>query len=100
MRRRRLLGLIDPRIFSLFIIVSAVAWTVARPAQASSGQTNVELIIDDSGSMAQKIGGGKKIDVAKQVFSGLVQDLPADSVYAVRTYRLRQPRTSRELAAI
>src|SRR5260370_9975070 len=98
MRRRRLLGLIDPRIFSLFIIVSAVAWTVARPAQASSGQTNVELIIDDSGSMAQKIGGGKKIDVAKQVFSGLVQDLPADSVVAVRTYGRRQPYTARDCA--
>ncbi len=98
MRRRRLLGLIDPRIFSLFIIVSAVAWTVARPAQASPGQTNVELIIDDSGSMAQKIGGGKKIDVAKQVFSGLVQDLPADSVVAVRTYGRRQPYTARDCA--
>ncbi len=102
MRRPRLLGLIDLRIFSLFIIVSvllsAFALAVARPAQASSGQTNVELIIDDSGSMAQKIGGGKKIDVAKQVFSGLVQDLPADSVVAVRTYGRRQPYTARDCA--
>jgi Ca-activated chloride channel family protein len=97
MRRPRLLGLIDLRIFSLFIIVSAIAW-VARSAQASSGQTNVELIIDDSGSMAQKIGGGRKIDVAKQVFSGLVQDLPADSVVAVRTYGRRQPYTARDCA--
>ena len=98
MRRPGLLGLIDPRIFSLFIIVSALAWAVARPAQASSGPTNVELIIDDSGSMAQKIGGGKKIDVAKQVFSGLVQDLPTDSVVAVRTYGRRQPYTARDCA--
>jgi hypothetical protein len=80
MRRPRLLpglfGLINLRIFSLFIIVLTFASAVAGPAMASSAPTNVELIIDDSGSMAQKIGGGKKIDVAKQVFSGLVQDLP------------------------
>ena len=96
MRRPRPLGLIGLRIFSLFIIVSAITWAVARPAVASSGQPNVELIIDDSGSMAQKIGGGKKIDVAKQVLSGLVQDLPADSVVAVRTYGRRQPYTARD----
>jgi len=102
MRRPRLLpglfGLIDLRIFPLFIIVLTFASAVAGPAMASSGLTNVELIIDDSGSMAQKIGGGKKIDVAKQVFSGLVQDLPADSVVAVRTYGRRQPSSARDCA--
>jgi len=89
-------GTFDPRIFFVFIIVSAIAWGVARVAVASSGHTNVELIIDDSGSMAQKIGGGKKIDVAKQVLSGLVQDLPADSIVAVRTYGRRQPSSARD----
>ena len=100
MRPTRMLGLVDLRIFSIFVIVSVsvFASAVARPVQASSGPTNVELIIDDSGSMAQKIGGGKKIDVAKQVFSGLVQDLPADSVVAVRTYGRRQPYTARDCA--
>src|SRR6202158_6221544 len=96
MRRPRPLGLIGLRIFSLFIIVSAITWAVARPAVASSGQPNVELIIDDSGSMAQKIGGGKKIDVATQVVSILVQCLPPDSVVAVRPYDRRQPYTARD----
>jgi Mg-chelatase subunit ChlD len=58
---------------------------------ASADQTNVELLIDDSGSMAQGIGGGKKIDVAKQVLSGLIHDLPAEAQVAVRTYGRRQP---------
>jgi len=102
MRRPRLqpglFGLINLRIFSAFTIVLTFASAVAGPAMASSGPTNVELIIDDSGSMAQKIGGGKKIDVAKQVFSGLVQDLPADSVVAVRTYGRRQPSSARDCA--
>lgn len=54
-------------------------------------QTNVELIIDDSGSMAQRVVGGRKIDVAKQVFSGLIQDLPSDAQIAVRTYGRQHP---------
>jgi Ca-activated chloride channel homolog len=49
-------------------------------------QTNVELIIDDSGSMAQRIEGKSKIAIAKEVFSGLVQDLPPTAQIAVRTY--------------
>src|SRR5260370_5951159 len=93
-----LVGLINLRIFSLFIIVLTFASAVAGPAMASSAPTNVELIIDDSGSMDKKIGCGKKRDVAKQVFSGLVQDLPADSVVAVRTYGRRQPYTARDCA--
>jgi hypothetical protein len=32
------------------------------------------LIVDDSGSMAQHVTGGRKIDVAKQVLPGLIQD--------------------------
>jgi hypothetical protein len=57
----------------------------------SSAQTNVELIIDDSGSMGQQIEGGKKIVVAKQVFSGLIKDLPPDANVAVRTYGRQKP---------
>jgi hypothetical protein len=37
--------------------------------------------------MAQGIGGGKKIDLPKQVLSGLIHVPPADSQVAVRTTR-------------
>ena len=49
-------------------------------------QTNVELLVDDSGSMAQRIEGKTKVAIAKEVLSGLVQDLPPDAQIAVRTY--------------
>ncbi len=49
-------------------------------------QTNVELLIDDSGSMAQRIEGKSKVAIAKEVLSGLVQDLPQNAQIAVRTY--------------
>ncbi|HEV2174743.1 MAG TPA: VWA domain-containing protein, partial [Nitrospira sp.] len=75
-------------------VVLAATLAAAQPVAAV--QTNVELIVDDSGSMAQQIGGGRKIDVAKQVFSGLIQDLPRDAQIAVRTYGRQQVYTRRD----
>src|SRR5258708_6316028 len=69
---------------------------IAFPAIGWADQTNVELIIDDSGSMAQTIGGGKKIDVAKRALSGLIEDLPADAQIAVRTYGRTRPSQERD----
>ena len=63
---------------------------VARGICAAN-QTNIELLIDDSGSMAQRVGGQSKIAIAKEVLSGLVQDLPSDAQVAVRTYGRQQP---------
>jgi len=76
--------------------VAVIVLSIAFSAIAWADQTNVELIIDDSGSMAQEIGGGKKIAVAKQVLSGLIEDLPSDAQIAVRTYGRRQPARQRD----
>jgi hypothetical protein len=79
------------------ILASAVvAATLATANILLAAQTNVELIIDDSGSMAQHIQGGKKIDVAKQVFTGLIQDLPPNAQIAVRTYGRQSYYTKRD----
>ncbi len=56
-----------------------------------SAPTNVELVIDDSGSMAQKVEGQSKIAIAKQVLSEMVPDLPKDAQVAVRTYGRQRP---------
>ncbi len=79
--------------FTSALLILAV---LAVSANRAVAQTNVELIIDDSGSMAQKVVGGRKIDVAKQVFSGLVQDLPPDAQTAVRTYGRQHVYTKRD----
>jgi len=81
-------------IAPLTIVLAAVF--TARLAYAE--QTNVELIVDDSGSMAQHVTGGRKIDVAKQVLPGLIQNLPADAQIAVRTYGRQHPARERDCA--
>ncbi len=63
---------------------------------ACAGQTNVDLIIDDSGSMAQRIEGQSKIAIAKQVLSEMIQDLPSDAQIAVRTYGRQKPSNQRD----
>src|SRR5713101_362246 len=63
---------------------------------ACAGQTNVDLIIDDSGSMAQRIEGQSKIAIAKQVLSEMIQDLPSDAQIAVTTYGRQKPSNQRD----
>ena len=76
----------------------AIVLPIVFAARLASAATNVELIVDDSGSMAQHVTGGRKIDVAKQVLPGLIQDLPADSQIAVRTYGRQHPAHDRDCA--
>jgi hypothetical protein len=43
---------------------------------AAFGQVNVEIILDGSGSMAEKIGGETKMDAAKRVINQIIDGLP------------------------
>jgi len=80
------------------IATIAIVLPLLFTARLASAATNVELIVDDSGSMAQHVTGGRKIDVAKQVLPGLIQDLPADAQIAVRTYGRQRPAHDRDCA--
>jgi Ca-activated chloride channel family protein len=60
------------------------------PGWAAAGPANVELIIDASGSMAARMEGRSKMDIAKEVLAGLLADLPADAQVAVRAYGHRR----------
>ena len=73
------------RSHGISALVLLAALLIGR-SDSYAGQTNVELLIDDSGSMAQRIEGKTKVAIAKEVLSGLVQDLPPDAQIAVRTY--------------
>lgn len=46
----------------------------------------VEVILDASGSMRQKLGTQRRIDVAKQTLTGLVSTLPAGTPFALRVF--------------
>ena len=51
---------------------------------------NLELILDASGSMATKIGGRNKMEIAKQALNALLSALPTDTDVAVRAYGHRK----------
>lgn len=46
----------------------------------------VEFILDASGSMLQRIGGERRIEVAKTALIGLTDALPTDSGFALRVF--------------
>ena len=88
MSKRRIYG------FAIMVVLLCAEWIGI--ANVNAAQTNVELVIDDSGSMAQRIEGQSKIAIAKSVFSGMVNDLPADAQIAVRTYGRSKSYTARD----
>ncbi len=52
--------------------------------------TNIMFILDASGSMAAQVQGKPKIDVAKDVLSSLIKDLPATTNVGLVAYGHRQ----------
>jgi hypothetical protein len=56
----------------------------------ATAAANLELIIDASGSMATKIGGRSKMEIAKQALNELLFTLPKDTNIAVRAYGHRR----------
>src|SRR5712692_2106183 len=78
-----------------FAMLAALLVAIALPETARA-RTNVELIIDDSGSMAQRIEGQSKVAIAKKVLSGFIRDLPPDAQIAVRTYGRVHPSHERD----
>src|ERR1041385_5694085 len=59
-------------------------------SSSSGGQTNVELILDASGSMAAKIQGRTKMEIAKQALTELLLSIPSTTNVAVRAYGHRK----------
>jgi regulation of enolase protein 1 (concanavalin A-like superfamily) len=74
------------------VFASAVALLAAAPPSraCAAEPANVQVIIDASGSMAGQVGGRSKLDVAKEVLLGLVNDLPADANIGVLAYGHRK----------
>jgi len=65
-------------VITAFVLVAAcIVATFAGALLAASQQANIVFILDGSGSMWGKLEGKAKIDIAKEVMSGLIRDLPA-----------------------
>jgi hypothetical protein len=69
--------------------LQVVAGSGARGAVATSA---VELILDASGSMLQRMEGRRRIDIAKDVLSGALREhIPAGTPTALRVFGHRTP---------
>jgi len=55
-------------------------------ADVTDARGAVEVILDASGSMLQKLGTQRRIDVAKQTLTELVSTLPAGTLFALRVF--------------
>ncbi|MGO9533260.1 MAG: vWA domain-containing protein [Syntrophobacteraceae bacterium] len=86
-------------IRSHYSFMLATACTLALMAQiicvghcraADTGGNNFIFILDASGSMWAKVQGRVKIDVAKEVLSGLIKDLPGTAKVGLVAFGHRQ----------
>ncbi|MBX5462704.1 MAG: VWA domain-containing protein [Steroidobacteraceae bacterium] len=70
--------------------VTPAAHVPGRISVETAGVTDapgaVEVILDASGSMRQKLGTQRRIDVAKQTLTDLVRTLPAGTPFALRVF--------------
>lgn len=57
------------------LLVALGAWGPPGPAAAAADDQLV-LVLDSSGSMAERVGGRPKIDLAKRALTGVVGGLP------------------------
>jgi VWFA-related protein len=62
---------------------------------AVSAPSQIELILDASGSMKLRVEGRPKIDIAKEVMAQIIKGLPNDAQVALRIYghRIREGRS-------
>lgn len=69
----------------------AVVFELSDTATAATGEGAVAIILDASGSMLQRQDGERRIDIAKSVLTGLVQQhLEADRPFSLRVFGHRE----------
>ncbi len=60
--------------------------SIKDPRYQFKDHMNVEIVLDASGSMAQKINGTAKMDLAKQAIQNFVNQLPKEANIGIRVY--------------
>jgi len=80
--------------------IPAVIMLALTCSIVDAAPTNLELVVDDSGSMISKIEGKTKIAIAKQAVKDLLSTLPADTSIAVRTYGRRRKGDCKDIELI
>jgi hypothetical protein len=70
--------------------------TTLFPILNSSAATDVEFLLDLSGSMMKRIDGTPQIELAKKSFRDALKAIPADELVAVRVFAHRVEQTNKE----
>lgn len=73
-------------VVTLCVLLLAGVMSVAAQAQVQADGEDAILILDASGSMWGQIEGTAKIEIAKTVLDGLLDDLPASSRLGLMAY--------------
>lgn len=67
------------------LVLTGLGLTVPVTAHAASSGKLV-LVLDSSGSMKERVGGDRKIDIAKSALNSVVAKLPAQAEVGLRVY--------------
>jgi hypothetical protein len=59
-------------------------------------QTDIEFVIDLSGSMQKKLGDARQVDHARKAFADAIKELPPNSMVAVRVFGHRVVQSDKE----
>jgi Ca-activated chloride channel homolog len=78
-----------------FVWLAGAAWAALAlaPLGALAEGQNVLIVLDSSGSMAGRVGGEAKTEIAERVVAELVENMPSDMRVGVVVYGARSPRT-------
>jgi Ca-activated chloride channel family protein len=88
----------EPLVSLTFLCVAAALCLASVVSQASeTAANNIVFILDASGSMAAPIHGRPKIDVAKEVLSGLVKELPSGVNVGLVAYGHREKKDCKDV---
>jgi Ca-activated chloride channel family protein len=85
-----------------FALLAAVGSPADSSADEGETKSNILIILDASGSMAEKMGGDVKMEVAKQVVGDLVTNLPSTLNVGLMIYgsRPKQKRDCTDIALV
>jgi Ca-activated chloride channel family protein len=70
----------------ILILLGMTSWAADTTSPQDREAENIMFILDASGSMAQKIANRTKLDIAKEVMSGLVKNLPSGIKVGLTAY--------------
>ncbi|MFQ6084346.1 MAG: VWA domain-containing protein [Candidatus Aminicenantia bacterium] len=77
-------------VFILLVMVGILQSILSNPMEAATGNKKLVVILDASGSMWGQVDGKAKIDIAREVLTGIIRDLPENIHVGLTAYGHRK----------